>query len=89
MSSCETSQQLEMPGASLLEAKSICSMDPTCTKFLVNLDGINMDGSILQMEEYYKCLDGASYDLYSSPGHILFQKGRIENCDSFEIYAFD
>ena len=82
MSACEPFQQFANPKASLLEAKSICSMDPTCTKFFANLDG-------LKMEAYYKCLDVASYDLYSSIGHILFQKGRNENCDRFEIYVLD
>ena len=55
----------------LIEAKYLCSIDPTCIHFYMQLSGYDKG-------MYFKCSFGAKID-YSYDGYILYTKGQSQN----------
>ena len=62
------SEMLAEAKTTLIEAKYLCSIDPTCIHFYMQLSGYDKG-------MYFKCSFGAKID-YSYPGYILYTKGE-------------
>ena len=65
---CDSTIMLAEPKATLNMAKYLCSVDPTCTHFFMEIGGYRKG-------TYYKCAPEANIDpLYDN--FILFTKGK-------------
>lgn len=63
---------LAVSGATLEEAKKLCSMDGSCFRFFMS--ELNDDKGTS-----YKCLSGSDIDTSNSYKYTLYTKGIVEN----------